>query len=346
MKIALLTFSTENNYGATLQCYALSRVLMEQGHEVKIVNYPLKSNPSSNPIYLLHQYLKTRGFARFRQKHYPALTRRYHSHADLAANYPQADAYIVGSDQVWNPQITRGSGLGTYFFDFLPADAKRIAYAASFGVGSIDAVEQCDAVEQWLKRFAAVSVRESSGIDFCRQLGYDNAVEVADPTILLGDFNHLIEESPSTGVCLFNFQQKPFMFNIARKVASATGERALLLASKKIRRGFRPMPMMSVERWLNTIAHSSFVVTDSFHATVFSILTHRNFVSVVYRDRRDRAETLLKHLGLESRLVMDENDFNQRQEQLLSTPIDYAAVEQKLAAMRLSSLEFLLKALK
>ena len=224
MKVAILTFSKTTNYGAALQCYALSSFIQNAGHEVIIFNAPLDSEEAINVSLvrlILRKVKKTLKkiissdkqsnsefvrysrnekekkediywdkqvrllFESFNQTHLPPFTKELKNEQDFKEQYPQADLYIVGSDQVWNLSITQKQKQ-IFFFSFLKDEA-RISYAASFG-GSTQwsgTKKETQEINQLLKKFKSISVRESSGISILHDVFHLNGVEVLDPTLLL-----------------------------------------------------------------------------------------------------------------------------------------------------------------
>ena len=132
MKIAVITYHYSNNKGAFMQTYALCRFLRDMGHELSIIDVRQKEY---TPWYIKLAKSIIVG-ARLKKEmglHYPPLTRRYYSFEELQNNPPEADCYIVGSDQVWNPNISKDLMLA-YFLDFGEKDVRRISYASSFGL--------------------------------------------------------------------------------------------------------------------------------------------------------------------------------------------------------------------
>lgn len=259
------------------------------------------------------------------------------------------DAFIVGSDQVWredySPSITR------YFLDFLSEDDKRprIAYAASFGK-SKDYIspENMPRCRESLHRFDAVSVREYEGLDILkRDFDYHNGVKVLDPTLLLSadDYRRQIKDKDfldktRSHVSAYILDESEDKSAILAEVASQ-----LELPVKKFSGEFRGEKMLSVSQWLAEFEGADFIVTDSFHGCVFSIIFHKPFVAIANKDRGiDRFVSLLRDAGLEDRLVYSSDDFNMRKESLLIAP-DYMAVEQRMTMLRKASLDFLSNAL-
>jgi hypothetical protein len=216
VKIGIITFWwANNNYGQLLQCYALQKYLLDAGHDVYLIRY----NPNTdsrktstfhkiksalNP-YKLYKYfilkmsvLKEKkeekrhphSFDDFRKTYIKQSPRIYNSYEELVKDPPEADMYIVGSDQVWNfnwwgNTLEKVKGrIGAYLLNFGDKKIQRVAYAASFGKEKIDK-QLIQAITPLMKNFSYVSVREKSGLEICRECGIDNAEWVPDPVMLL-----------------------------------------------------------------------------------------------------------------------------------------------------------------
>lgn len=231
MKVAVLTFCRTTNYGAALQCYALSEYVRSQGHEVIILNVPLTHIGSPLPFIKRLYYFTLRikrcllnllvrkhsetirysrtsvekiedahydalnqiEFAKFNQRFLPPFTKEYKTEADFFTTFPKADLYIVGSDQVWNTKITL-SQKELFFFSFLGTQ-RRISYAASFG-GKASWTENdlnTKRIKELLERFEAISVREFMGLDILKKHFELDGIEVLDPTFLLDSYQSLLD---------------------------------------------------------------------------------------------------------------------------------------------------------
>lgn len=230
MKIAILTFCRTTNYGAALQCYALSQFIRNQGHEVVILNVPLTHIGESSCFikrlyfFALHvkkrlldffqrpnpedmRYTRTKmeriedarfdalnqmEFDKFNHRFLPPFTKEFKTESDLLSNSQNIDLYIVGSDQVWNTKITL-SQKNLFFFSFLKNE-RRISYAASFGGSTLWHENSTNTmhIKSLLQQFEAISVREPMGVEIlCNQFGL-NGIEVLDPTFLLDSYQPLL----------------------------------------------------------------------------------------------------------------------------------------------------------
>lgn len=346
MKISILTFSKEDNYGANLQCYALLHTLKEMGHRVDIIDIqlsPLKMSLSSR-ILRLYQHYK---FYKFRKKHLEIYyTKKYHSIEEIMSNPPQSDLYIVGSDQVWNPQITRRLDPLIYFFSFLPDDAKRVSYAASFGVESWNDDLLKPKVKKLLDKFTAVTVREKQGISICRDVFEVEASEVCDPTLLLPSYDAICgaynSDRRTKELIYFKFIRNTATEEIIRDYAKKANLKFVRVGDFHLKQGSTIRPFASISRWLNNLRYSQMVITDSFHCMVFSIIFHRQFIAMPSMpNRSSRMLNFLNLLNLSDRYCADSNELRARIESLYNKEIDYNAVDIKIGELRSSARDFL-----
>ena len=318
MKVAILTLhNTPNNCGAVLQAYALQRVLEKMGHEAAIIDYyrergdlkPWWSFSSVGGIYhtakrLFVESLRLRKCRAFRCRHLNLTTAEYGGRVQ----YRGADAYITGSDQVFNPVHNENNP--DFLLDFVPPGKRRIAYGASFGTDMFD-----DGYTSMLKaslpRFDALSVREEKGAETIRKLSGIPAQIVADPTLLLD----ADEYSPLMASASMRVPEGPYVFvylignhhdamRIAMEKAGETGARRILLMTNGRAEWHWPQFGMVRRVWVFTpadflalISSAAHVVTNSFHGTAFSVIFSRSFTSLKNGTAGDaRMETLLETL--------------------------------------------------
>lgn len=363
MKIGIVTFYRVANYGAMLQAYALWKFLESRGHEVVFIRTP-RVAPKRIPLWRCFVSRSWKGVVT------KLKMRIHHSITEFAANYPQTgtcysinaikretedcDAYIVGSDQMWNPIWCSGEYLPLVMLDFVAEGKLRIAYAASFGIKSWDEKYGPERAGMSLSKFNAISVRESSGVEIVKSLtGRTDAKCLLDPTLLHGKgfYQRTIAEHP-----IVNRVNSPYIFRYWLQWSDVAESDCVVELSKKligvncVEDDSIPVEgvgspfyrlcgaggKVTVPEWLNKIAGASFVLTNSFHGTVFAILFHRPFLSVLLRGglsgMNERALSLLKILGLENRAIyLDEFEGNRS---LIGEPIDWAAVEERLDVKR------------
>lgn len=380
MKIAILTLPFNINYGGVIQCYALQTVLQRMGHEVIVLNRKYNnprlrevmlrlgsivkcfvrryflgnesirlSNPFLHSYYIKYPIMDNRAIRDFVHSNFKITSSKASSRA--LRSYVlrhQPDCIVVGSDQVWRecycPCII------DYFLGFLPSGCKvrKIAYAASFGVqDSPISARWLDECIRLAERFDALSVREDSGVTLMQEVFGLQAKHVLDPTMLLEreDYRLLVSKedkaAASTGVLAYILDKTPekkqIMDDVAGKLQLPC--RSFIPDAEKV------CVLPSVGQWLAAFDRAGFVITDSFHGCVFSILFRKDFIVILNKDRgADRFHSLLKQFGLQNRLISGYGDLEKRAGELFK-PIDYAAVEEKLSRLKADSLRFLREAL-
>lgn len=357
LKVGILTFHAVSNYGAVLQAYGLMRYLQEQGHEVELIDY--------QPDYLMRRYrlsaramlhpiswfkwVKSVRFQKFRRQHLSVGTRMYRSEIELADAAEQYDVVITGSDQVWNPEIAKPPMVDSAFFlNFVGEGARRISYAASFGVDSIPE-EFHSQVRELLSRMDAIAIREQSGKDIiCGLIGEHAEVEVVpDPTLLLESYENLVKK-PSVDhyVFVYRVQTSSLVEKVARATAAHCGS-SLVKGFNTIRfwKEGAKVVLPAPQSWLGYIKHADVVVTNSFHGTIFSILFRKKFFTVSLTGkaakRNARLLFLLEKLGLEDRFIREEELGSLQQK--MAEEIDWKQVEERLSHWRVSAYAYLAK---
>ena len=385
MKLAIITQPLFDNYGGILQCYALQTILQRMGHEVIVLRrYGMPLNTWIFLLrcvsflkciirrYLLGQkqwaiinpwalwyvpdkskwlYGSRRLLAQFIDKHFQQSS-PLTSTDDMArwANTHPCDAFVVGSDQVWrgayNADVTES------FCSFLPDTdpRRRIVYAASFGTEYVDiSPEKLPECRRLAQFFSAVSVREQSAIRLAKEALGIEPQWVLDPTMLLtaDDYRSLWqhEESQWEGITTYVLDASEEKSQIQHDVSQTLSLPVNALMLPPIDQDGKPVDMIPVEGWLKAFAQASFVITDSFHGCVFSIIHRKPFIAIANRERGiDRFTSLLGYFGLMDRLIFSLEEYQQKRSSLL-TPIDYVPIVQKHEEARAASLTFLREAL-
>lgn len=336
-KIRILTFHSAYSYGAVLQTFALYTFLNERYDDVKVVDFRPEyfsirfsiKNPKSWIVSFL--------FGLFKRK--IAFTKRC-SAETLRSLLPKADVYIIGSDQVWNPSITKDVR-DIYFGDFIPDNKTKIAYAASFGRTEFAQDEIAD-FKRYIHGFKAISCREESGVDICRHILGVSAQCVLDPTFLIDNWAKIFNlKLVRNELCLFVLNNSTNeCFEFARIVANELSLKPKVLNKNKKVAGFKVIRMPSVVRFLSEIYSSQFSITNSFHGLAFSILFEKDFLYVCTDDKGTRAFNLLKKLGLENRFF---NSYDAAMKsRIWKQKIDYSIVNAKKEILINEAIEFLL----
>lgn len=349
MNIGIVTFEFNYNYGALLQAYSLVSCLQQLGHKVQIFNRGWGNWDDLNrPITLkqrihnlIGRYVTLRGIENFRKRYLP-LTVPIHSDKQLRNEARRFDLIIVGSDQIWSAGTVKAMGF-YYFADFaIEAGIPVISYAASMGKGTFDVTfEQKENVRQLLSHYQAVSCRELQMIPILKQLGVKSPKCVLDPT-LLADYDIFEKLTMGGGkkshIVHYFLDKDKTRQEILSIVEAAFGTKSVNIylpeSNLPLFRSFYP----SVATWLTKIKNARFVMTDSFHGMVFSIIFKRDFVVLANRQRgAARFESLLGQLGLENRIVATPGEAKR----LCNTSIDYSVVSRRLLRLRQESLGFL-----
>jgi hypothetical protein len=342
--IAILTFHCAKSYGAVLQTYALYTYLRSQCYKVRIINL---RPPAITGVHVFRpgSWVSAIVFGIFERKYFKVFSGIYRKVHELKKKPPIADYYIVGSDQVWNPEITKEYQLN-YFFDFAPEGKKLISYAASFGKDSFEVDdEKKNKIRELLNKFHATSIRESSGAKICKKL-FEVDVEVTvDPTFIISDYSEItgtVKEEKHI-VC-FKLKKDSGFYEVVRMIGDKLDMPVKILDSSRSVQGVKAIPKPSVTRWLKTLKSAAFVVTDSFHGVAFSIIFKKNFIVVPANILRfTRIKDMLSRLSLEERIFYSYDEIVD--DERWQKNIDFTKVFFKLEKLRSRSVDFLNQAL-
>lgn len=374
MKIGILTLRLHNNYGGILQAYALQKVLQQMGHDVTLID---KSRFIKLPLFSFSRYYlyfkrlilkiisdrslpvrwdkkRNDDMAIMSTNTYPFIL-KYIKRIEANNNYSNIkqddfDAFVVGSDQVWRPKYFGQTIIPCAYLSFAKEwNVKRISYAASFGTEDWEYTEEQTAeCKELIRLFDAVSVRESSAVELCKKHFDTSAMHVLDPTMLLdtSDYIKLFEEantpqSPGSLMCYILDENKE-----KQEVVSCI-EQTLHLKSFSVNSKYEvaDAPLEEriqppVEAWLRGFNDAEFVITDSFHACVFSILFEKPFIVYGNKNRgMARFHSLLSIFGLENRLITNSEDALR----VINEPINWEAVNAKKKEWQEKSYNFLKK---
>lgn len=342
MKVSILTYHWEDNYGATMQAYATYKVIQELGHTPEFIDLRLPYKPTLKSRIVFG--LKRWRFNRFRKRFFKNLSKKtYWSVDELRKDPPESDCYLVGSDQTWNPQIAK-SLLPAFFLDFGDENVRRVTYATSIGLNEWEDSSYISnsEIKKALKRFSRILLREDSGIRIAKESFDVNAIQVIDPVLLFPSYPELTGDiSYSSEVITYKLINDDGFYSMAKEIADSMSLPIRSIGSVRTPSGYNSSYPESVENWIKRIAGASLVLTDSFHGTVLSILYHRPFIVYTAKPKRmTRIMSLLTQLGLSDRILTKENtllDFKY----LVSSPIDWQQVDEKLLKLRSRSLELL-----
>lgn len=361
MKIGILSYPINNNYGCHLQTYALYTVIKRMGHDVTYINRRpnkptliwwakkiLKNVLSMrSPFFTYENYImrrKGKNMMHFFEENIKNQTTPIYTSKGLESLKNVFDAIVVGSDQVWRPEIL--SDVRDYYLDFLgESETRRISYAASFGTDmpsyTPSLMMKCGGL---LEKFHAVSVREKSGLNIIDRFNWiaNEPKVVLDPTFLLSktDYQRFYNNTKKNKTVFCYILDNSV---VKSKICSDVSKSLKLSINSPLKNSKNyDYVYPSVGEWLSGIAKSDFVVTDSFHGTVFAIIFEIPFLVIVNSSRgASRFQSLLEGLGLQERILSE----NQETQDILRNTIDWVKVKDCLYREREKSVHFLKEAL-
>lgn len=370
MKIGIVTLPLHTNYGGLLQAYALQLALERLGHEVvhlqpEVVIVEPHSIWKMPLVYCKRAIIKYLGgqlntpvfthprkwIRKFTDKFIAKYIKcRYLNRCQwsegIAGDY---GAVIFGSDQIWRPIYAYP--IEKYFGSFLGSSSvKRISYAASFGTEENEYTEeQLSQCRELLSRFDAISVREQSAVAICKERFGVNAKHAPDPTLLLSkeDYISIFEQANTPkskgSLAVYILDENANTDAFVENISSQKGFVPFRINSK-VENYNAPLSKRQqppVERWLRAFYDAEYVITDSFHACVFSIIFHKPFICIGNKCRgMSRFESLLSSFSLCDRLV-DIDDLGK----YVGKEIDWAYVDSVLSDKQQDAFEFLTDAL-
>lgn len=371
MKVGILTFHFSDNFGALLQACALRRWFTDRGYVADFIPYHpshieeggsirLSLSPSALKANAKSLYLKSSAFlhrrfgnkdqaarfAEFRVKQLGISGKPLRTGSDLESIASHYDLIVAGSDQIWSPSVQHGFD-PAYFLEFArESSARCISYAASFGRDTL-LQEQTEELASLLQSLSSISVRELSGLEIVKAASGRDAACVPDPTLLHERYDDLLRESGdnrSGHVFCYALRTAEVIREIAEAASRALS--APIISPYNVHRRWREIGQTvhpGPAEWVSQLANASFVVTNSFHGTVFSILFRKPFLVAELPGSRmamnARSRSLLEQLGLMERFV------EQRKLALLGdliqTPIDWDAVNVRQSRLRAQGSTFL-----
>lgn len=362
--VGIITFHCSYNYGSALQTYALKTLLEKNKYKVSIINFIYKKNFEQYRLFRTNIYYKwprafivdilffrqnkkrKENFEIFAKKYFNLTQKKYYDYKDMKELNDKFDIFICGSDQIWNLNCTQGVQ-PAYFLKFANKDKLKIAYAPSLAHVKFDRNYDAD-LKEAIKDLDYISIREESTLSLIQPLTEKNVSVVVDPTLLLAqkDYELIISQDKNESEYIFVYMLK---YNVelvkyCNEFSSKKGIKVIYIAVNKFC-GIKGENAFGIgpDKFLKYIKEAKYIITNSFHATVFSIIFNKKFVTFTKKRSSSRMVDsrivdLLDKLGISER-IYDEK-FN------IDKDIDYDRVQEKLIDMRKSSLEYLNKALK
>lgn len=353
---------------ASLQAYALQQYLTELGHEVQIidyfpdymdVNYRVRWNkyvipevsslykiryiPGIRTLYRIKMSIqkmkfiweksgRKKAFDRFKMQYLSLTPKRYRNIEDLRGAKLSADVFIAGSDQIWNPLFNNGRD-PSFFLQF--GEGRKMSYAASFGVSSLSSMDR-ENMQRWLSSFCKISVREKTGLKLLDGLGI-SGVQVPDPVFLLTKeyWGRLASSKIGNEKFVLVYNLGPLMQSIKECAQQLAHNHGLKIVAVEELANISYADIRITDagpcEFIELFVKASYVVTNSFHATSFSILFNIPFFSYIKNATSSRITDLLSFCGLETRLNSKD----------LNVGIDWCEVNTKVAAFKEIGIRFL-----
>lgn len=325
MKIGIFTFF-QTNYGAVLQAYALQKYLQEQPDtEVEIIDFTTPEHLEGhkvpkNPVAAIAYYFFTLIYYRqlkrrvtrtweFKEKYFN-FTRRFSSMKDVLENHPIEDIYITGSDQVFNPN---GKYAPLYYLGFEKGKGKKVAYAPSFGISKFDDTITRK-IEGYVNDFDLLSCREPAGAEYLGSIVGHEVPVVVDPVLLHGaeEWNKVAVSPRMKGdyIFIYDLNGAENLIRIAKKIQKSEKLPIVCLTRNRLKR--YPVDKQIYDagpaEFVGWIKDASFVVTDSFHGTVFSLIYSKQFLTYIALEKTSsRIRSILDKVGQENRMITKDN---------------------------------------
>lgn len=356
MKIGIITIHNAYNYGAVFQAFALKEYIksvLSENDVVNVIDYRtaffeekkkihFSENIVSNLIELERLAMTSKRKKRDKSFEYficehDSLSETCRNEFELSKIASNYDVLISGSDQIWNFNITNGDT--SYLLDIKGFQGKKFAYASSLGDFRFYKTDE-EKIKKIFDTFSAFSCRERDGCEYLSSLTGKFCLQVCDPTLLLNSekyiklFSGKIRNktkklADNKFLLIYNLSSSDEIFSIAKRIAK---ERNLKIYQifPSLRKNSSVDVLLndiSPEEFLYLYYKTSFIVTNSFHGTCFSIIFNKDFYTVKPTGSSNRLSTLLSETGITERLIMNEEKIND------ITPtkhIDYVEVMKKL----------------
>ena len=365
MKVSVITRHAVANYGSLLQSYSTQKVIESLGHKCEIINYiPIEEkgkniartlcknssfwnkNHLTRLLYLVIQtpnyYYSYNKFSKFRNDILNQ-TREYNTNEDVEKDTPIADIYCTGSDQVWGNMAISDKARLPYYLNFIQDKSKKcISFSASIGISEIND-EIKNNLKSNLKKYTKILVREESAVKILHDLEFYNVDLVLDPTLLVAkeDWNRFVSEEKvvkdSEYILVYqlhdNKEFNNYVVELSKKVRLplyriCPNIQSLIRPGKNI---FLPSP----GKFLRCFKDAKYIVTDSFHGTVFSILFNKEFIDILPSNKTGtRIENILKISGITNRIVDDFKDYT-----TIEKKIEWKNVNNNISDERIKSIK-------
>ncbi len=346
-RAAVITLHSVCNYGTQLQVYATQEKLKEYFEEVCFIDYRrpdtygigliktfTKGNPLKALIVLPTLLYWKKIFGGFLKKNICLSAKTYLKEQDFDNFQSEADVYFSGSDQVWNGGWNKGV-IAPFYLSFVDEDKIKAAFSSSFGREYIDS-QEVDASRKYISRFDYISVREKSGVNILeKQYGYIGATQLVDPTLAMpSEFWRKVSQRRNIKekyILIYNLERNKKFDLYAVELAKKTGLQIIRLCTRldQVIRMGKSIIMPEIFEFVWLIDHAEYVLTDSFHATAFSINMGTQPICVYPTKYSCRIAELLEMFDMEQCHVADWDDLD-----VVNRKVDWKSVNEKLKVER------------
>ena len=366
MKIGIVSIHSAHNYGSVLQAYALQESLKKFSDIVEIINYrpnyfDCQYKIFSIKIYkryvglydkILHfgwriimlpsrieKYNKFESFIRSNMN----LTKKFNTYKELCNTKFSYDSIFVGSDQVWNTDITEGFDK-TFYLGFVDNNTIKASYAASIGRKNLDS-KYMDLYKKFINDFDFISLREKSSIKLLEKITQKKISTSLDPTLLLdqNEWNLISNKSilnlkNKKYIFVYILQENPEFILIVNEISAILHLPVYSISQKKRFNNEKIYPNAGPEDFLKLCENCEFVITNSFHGTVFSLIFEKRNCIIPHLNTGDRMIDLMKKVGLADRIVPKKKNLNCEK---IIEDIDYIKVKNIIKKEQKKSMEYI-----
>lgn len=354
MKAVGITLHSVCNYGTQLQLFATQEKFKEYFEKVEFIDFRrkdtygigllrtfTKGNILKALIVLPTLFYWKRVFGQFQKKYILLSKKKYLKIKDFNSYCLDADVYFTGSDQVWNSGWNRGI-ISPYYLSFIPKDKIKFSYAASFGMSHLTKSDIKE-TKEYIKQYDYISVREKSGVDILqKQYQYKNVVHIVDPTLIMnGDFWRCYAPKcriKEDYILIYNLQRSKNFDQYANEISKRTGLKLYRFCTRfdQIVRNGKSIVIPSIFEFVSLIDNARLVITDSFHATAFSMNLNTEPICLYPSDYSGRISEFLELVGALDRHPDNYNDFS-----ILDRHVNFEVVNSILEKKRKEADDFL-----
>lgn len=354
MKIDIITLHAVQNYGSALQAFATQEIFKQHGCEITIINYVrenvrfknlLKTWSHGNiikAVAIFPTILRWRKvFSDFTGNHLNLSDKEYTTEDDFEKYPLEADAYCTGSDQVWNSKWNEGI-LPCLYLSFVPKKYYKFSFSSSFGQDHLSA-DEIKKTKPYLDEYKKISVREDTAVKILdEQYHIKDGIHLVDPTLSVpGDFWRTYETSRLISeeyILIYNLNRSKEFDKYAVKLAQKTGLKLVRFCTRydQIFRPGKSILVPDVLDFIGLIDNAKYVLTDSFHATAFSLNLHTEPICVYPNEFGGRLESILRQTNSVQRHIENYEDFD-----VINRAVDFDQVDEILRKERKKANQFI-----